>query len=62
MKDFHVALGIIQTQLQRMKGLEALDELKYQSYINRIKDHAVASGQVELIDNADLLETFDLKR
>lgn len=62
MKDFHVALGMIQTQLQRMKGLEALDELKYQSYINRIKDHAVASGQVELIDNADLLETFDLKR
>lgn len=61
-KDFYVALGMIQSQLQRMKGLKPLDDTNFQSYINRIKDHAVASGQTELIDNADLLNSFDLKR
>lgn len=61
-KDFHVALGMIQTQLENMKRLKPLDDLKYQSYVDRIKDHAVASGQTDLIDNADLLNSFNLNR
>ena len=62
MSDFHVALGMIQTQLENMKRLKPLDDTNFQSYINRIKDHAVASGQAGLIDKADLLNSFSLNR
>lgn len=62
MSDFHVALGMIQTHLENMKRLKPLDDTNFQSYINRIKDHAAASGQSDLIDNANLLDRFSLNR
>lgn len=62
MSDFHVALGMIQTHLENMKRLKPLDDTNFQSYINRIKVHADASGQSDLIDNANLLDRFSLNR
>ena len=61
-ENFHMALAIIQTQLEKMKGLKPVDNLEYESYIKRIEEHASNSGEAELIANASRLKKYDLKR
>ena len=61
--NFHMALAIIQTQLERMKVLKPrVDDLEYESYIKRIEEHANNSGKAKLISNAGMLRKYDLKR
>lgn len=61
-RNYHVAMGLIQTQLEKMKALPAMDKLKYSSYMQRIEEHARNSGREELIENAMLLHNYDLER
>jgi hypothetical protein len=58
--NYYVAMGLIQTQLEKMKSLPASD-LKFESYIKRIEEHARNSGQKTLIENAMLLHNYDLE-
>lgn len=60
--NFHMALGLIQTQLEYMKGIKPTDDLDFKSYANRIMEHAFNSGQEDLISNASKLFNYDLKR
>ena len=59
--NFHMSLGIIQTQLVKMKEVKPKDSLDYSSYVLRIKEHARNAGDI-FIENADKLHSFDLKR
>jgi hypothetical protein len=49
--NFHMGLALIQNKLEAMKVLKPLDNLTYESYIDRIEVHANNSGQEVLIDN-----------
>lgn len=60
--NYHVAMGLIQTQLEKMKTLAPMDDLKYDSYVKRIEQHAWNSGRRELIDNAMMLNDYNLER
>lgn len=64
--NFHMALGIIQTQLDKLKGLRVKDNLKFLSYIQRIEEHANNAynhgGSTIFKENAEKLHSFDLQR
>jgi hypothetical protein len=60
--NFHMALAIVQTQLEKMKGLKPTDKIDYSTYVNRIKEHANNSNQELLIENAARLDAFELKQ
>lgn len=65
-KDYYVAMGLIQTQLEKMKHLPAPDDLTFESYVKRIEDHADNAyyhcDDTIFQENADKLRKFDLKR
>jgi thiamine kinase-like enzyme len=65
-ENFHMALAIIQTQLEAMKCLAEPDELTFESYVKRIKEHAnnayIDSGYSIFQQNAQHLKEFDLQR
>lgn len=64
--NFHMALGIVQTQLDKLKGLKVNDDLEYVSYLKRIEDHADNAynhgGHTIFSDNVARLYEYDLKR
>ena len=68
--NFHMALALIQNKLDAMKVLdplpfhrEAIDNITYESYIDRIEAHAINSGQEELIDNvSDMRDVWPYNR
>lgn len=68
--NFHMALALIQNKLDAMKALdplpfhwEAIDNITYESYIDRIEAHAINSGQEELIDNvSDMRDVWPYNR
>jgi len=60
--DYYMALAIVQSKLDLMKHRWPLDDLKYESYIERIRGHATASGEWVLMENCDSLKDYNLTR
>lgn len=60
--DYYVSMGLIQTQLEKMKALPANDGLTFDLYVKRIHEHADLSGQDTLKQVAKDLEKYDLNR
>lgn len=60
--NFWMALATVQTQLDKMKSLKAVDNLKFSDYIERIEEHAKNSSKTKLIEVASSLKQYEIKR
>ena len=61
-KNLYVALGLIQQTLETLKKNTHVDDLTWDSYVARIKDHVLASNQPYFSDVTQKLNWFRLKR
>lgn len=61
--NFYVALGMIQDTIVGLENNPIPDDgLVFDDYCSRIMDHAVASGESDLIRIAESIRSYDLKR
>tara|TARA_B110000977_G_scaffold195197_1_gene273185 strand:+ start:9440 stop:10459 length:1020 start_codon:yes stop_codon:yes gene_type:complete len=61
-ENFHRSLAIVQETLLAMADIDPLQELSYQSYVNRIRVHAEASGRDHLVSNVEAIKDYNLKQ